>query len=480
MVGPPNIPIKDTILSFEFSKFFNLLSTSESIYRTPDTPLRFFFFLLSIIFFIQMILAKKMINQLPKYLDKPVSILCYLFLLTILISDDLYNYIAIILIVLSLVYILLFSENDLTKDEFILLSGYVFVFMIPFWSSLFHSTSLAEIDNYLRFLFAVPVFLTLRHIKFSLNDLYTSINLASFFIGIFALYSLIFLGETRVRGFTSTAVIFGNISLLFSLFSLLSLKYYSDKGKSILLPLLASSFAFFAWASTGSRGSILLILIMIILLFTKDFRKSVLIPGKALLAITVTVFIIFINSSTFSRYINAYESTYNYFTDGSGFYWAHVDSIVPRINIWKGVIILINDNFYTGIGLDNFNSSLASVISQKKSPPIRPASDNLNAGMNHAHNQYLDIFAKTGVFGFLSLIYFIISHFYYFYRQSRASVNIDGYQILPMIGILSTYGYMTYMISHSILSHQQSTLFMTLLLIILSGIIGSKIRSVKL
>jgi O-antigen ligase len=154
----------------------------------------------------------------------------------------------------------------------------------------------------------------------------------------------------------------------------------------------------------------------------------------------------------------------------------HSDSIVPRINIWKGSVILIKKNIASGVGLNNFNSSLAEEIKLKNIKPMRNFSNNPTAGMNHAHNQYLDIFVKTGIFGFFALIFFIIMNLYFFYDRYKSSGDHDA-KLLSLLGVVSIFGYMSYMLTHSVLSHQLSTLFMTLLLTILSAIITNKIRS---
>jgi O-antigen ligase len=234
---------------------------------------------------------------------------------------------------------------------------------------------------------------------------------------------MLVLKEYRVRGFTSTALIFGNISLLFSLFSFLSIRHYLNNNKNIIFPIVASGASFFAWGATGSRGSIILIIVFIILLMTKPFKKILNLSTKLALAITLVAFIIFINSFALARYINAYESKYNYITEDSKFNWMHSDSIVPRLSIWKGSKNIISDNILLGVGLNNFNIELEKQISEKKIKPIRydygsgPSQKrvpNLTAGLNHAHNQYLDIFVKTGVFGFLVLIFFITMNLYFF------------------------------------------------------------------
>jgi O-antigen ligase len=186
--------------------------------------------------------------------------------------------------------------------------------------------------------------------------------------------------------------------------------------------------------------------------------------------------VILVNPSVIERFSNAYDSTYNYMIDGSPHHWKHSDSIVPRVNIWKGSMLMIEENFITGIGLNNFNESLGQKIKIGKIQPIRAASNNLTDGQNHAHNQFLDIFAKTGLFGFLSLIFFMMIHLYFFYRSYNLSHNNIETKYLSLFGVISVVGYIFYMSTNSILSHQLSTLFMILLFIILSGMITNRLE----
>ena len=127
---------------------------------------------------------------------------------------------------------------------------------------------------------------------------------------------------------------------------------------------------------------------------------------------------------------------------------------------------MINDHMILGVGLNNYTKSLDSLIKTGKVQPIRNDRCNYTAGMNHAHNQYLDIFAKTGIIGFLTLIYFIGMNYYHFYHNIKNNEdNTPGF-----MGALVLVSYASYMMYHTILSHQQSILFLTFTLAILAGL----------
>jgi len=353
------------------------------------------------------------------------------------------------------------------------LSSYMFIFLYPFFQSLLIPADFSEVDNYLRFLFAVPVYLMMRNISISKTTILYSVNIISIFIGIAALYYLIFFNNIRVRGFTSTSAIFANISLLFSLISFFTLKdFYLAHKKHIYIPILGTIFALAAWSSTESRGSLIAVLfILIFILINKELRNKYIINNIKFTIISLFLFSsVFYYSGSMTRINNAYTSTHNYIYDNSSHYWKHKSSIVPRLNLWHASINMINDHMILGVGLNNYTKSLDSQIKTGKVQPIRNDRSNYTAGMNHAHNQYLDIFAKTGIIGFLTLIYFIGMNYYHFYRNIKNNEdNTPGF-----MGALVLVSYASYMMYHTILSHQQSILFLTFTLAILAGLSYSK------
>jgi O-antigen ligase len=222
------------------------------------------------------------------------------------------------------------------------------------------------------------------------------------------------------------------------------------------------------WMLTGQRGLlIVLILFILYLLFTKS--KSLLWTNKKPLIFISTFLIIFsFTSPLFDRISNSIDSTYNFIVYDSSHDWKEKDSIVPRISIWKASVNIISENSFYGIGLDNFNENLENQILNKKINPIRDSAFNKSAGMNHAHNQYLDVYVKTGIFGLITLLIFIYGNIKYF----KNGLNLDKSEdnLISLIGLLSVYTFSIIMLFQTFLAHQQLTLFMCLMLIIISSI----------
>jgi O-antigen ligase len=69
---------------------------------------------------------------------------------------------------------------------------------------------------------------------------------------------------------------------------------------------------------------------------------------------------------------------------------ADTASFMIRVTYWKVGLTMIQDNFWTGVGLGNFGTAYAKY-------------QYLGAGdVQAAHNAYLQFFCETGVFGFLA------------------------------------------------------------------------------
>ena len=260
--------------------------------------------------------------------------------------------------------------------------------------------------------------------------------------------------------------------------SLLTIKrLYEVKSRYAYMSIIGVIAALFAWSTTGSRGSIVAILfILILIIFNKTLRKEYLYFNiKYITIITLLFGLFFYNSGSLTRMQNAYESTYNYIYDDAQHHWRHKDSIVPRLNLWNGSLNMIYDNTMLGVGLSNYNNELNNQIIAGKIEPIRQDRSNYTAGMNHSHNQFLDIFAKTGIIGFLTLMYFVLSNYYYFYHNLKNNRdNVAGF-----MGLVVLTSYLSYMMYHTILSHQQSILFMTFSLAILAGLSYSNAHKKK-
>ena len=95
---------------------------------------------------------------------------------------------------------------------------------------------------------------------------------------------------------------------------------------------------------------------------------------------------------------------------------------------------------------------------------IRKDFKNPTAGLNHAHNQYLDIFAKMGIFGFILLILFLLININFFHQKFKSSSLLK--QNVALFGMSTIVMYMSHMMTHAVFSHHHSTIFMLMVLIL--------------
>ena len=467
--GPEGAAFKQSLLNLDFTKFHLLAEETDSYFRVPNTPLRISLFIFSFyIMYASLRIPLKRNLKLSSSSIKIINYLIFLFLLLNLITNNGSNLIFILLFLISTVYILLmkntFSDNY-SNIEIMLLSTMSLMFFISIFSSIYHGSSLKEIDNYSRFLLFIPIYLLLRDIKINVVALYFIINISSIIIGLVALYYFFVIGESRVSVYSSSAIIFGNISLLFMVFSYLTLKPLRDLTKPLLLPILGIFFAFIAWSLTGTRGSLLGLIIVLLLFFSKQYRDNIFIPSFKAIVTSILFFgIVISQTNNFNRFVEGYNSGYNYIVHGEETNWKNPDSIMPRLIIWKGSYNIVKDNYILGVGLDKFNESLLQQIQEKKIPMIRKDFKNPTAGLNHAHNQYLDIFAKMGIFAFLTLVFFILINLVFFH--SRLQSTASKKQSIALFGMTTIIMYAGHMMTHVVFSHHHSTIFMLMVLIL--------------
>jgi len=231
-----------------------------------------------------------------------------------------------------------------------------------------------------------------------------------------------------------------------------------------------------------------LIVSLIILTLFKTSRIQFFVQCKKISFIIISSFIlVFIFSNSHTRIVDAYEISYNYYSGNTQHHNANKstsNSVIPRLSLWEGSKNIISDNTLLGVGLNNFNRELEKQIHDKKINPIRydygsgdsqKRVSNLTAGLNHAHNQYLDIFVKTGLFGFVTLIFFLTANLVFFINY----YSKDNKNIYARFGITSIIMYMLFMLTHTITSHHQSTIFMVMFMVILAGLCNNFLKRKK-
>ena len=453
------------ILDLEFTK--------DNIFKIPHTFLRFILFTAGYLLLIYSFFRPLSEESTPHSLMRVVGTYSiFLFFILNLITPNGLNSVALILTIVSIFYILLYKKYillNLNEKLLLLLSVLLFYFFIS--SAAYHNSHLREIDNYARFLFAIPVYLFLRDIKFKPMLIFNIINISSILIGLFAIYLYILGEQNRVYGFTSTATIYGNISMLHLLLSFMLFLHAKKTSASIVLPLAGAMFATFAVILSASRGPLLAIPFIFLFLILNN--KVLLFKIKYILVGFIIILLLLYSSGISQRMIDGYDDIRSQNLNNLVTSWKKTGSIIPRLIIWQGTVNMIKEQPYWGVGLDNFNENLTKQINAKKIPAIRIDPSNPSAGFNHGHNQYLDLFAKTGVFGFIIFLLLLLIYLRVFFMA--LSYGKDT-MVFGTLGITTVISYFAFMLTHVVLAHQQSILFMLYTLTIFASIISNRIK----
>ena len=283
LFGNHETPVKQLFYDFDFFKIANILLSNNNIFRPPDTPLRFAIFGLSLGLLLSSFFIKcSTYREAPKIVSQMIISFISIFFITLLVTDSIYNIAAIMLLIISILYAIYYSKKKYQRYEILLIGTYILIFTYPFYNALFNLSSLSELDNYLRFLFVIPVYITLREIDIKLHHLLIVFGLSSLIAGIFAIYQYIF-SSTPISGFSSSTSVFASIILFFSLVSLLSISQFDNKRTRYFF-ISAFSLGIIGWLLTGQRGLFLIIIFFILyLLFSKS--RSIMIAEKRSLGV---------------------------------------------------------------------------------------------------------------------------------------------------------------------------------------------------
>lgn len=212
--------------------------------------------------------------------------------------------------------------------------------------------------------------------------------------------------------------------LLSSLPFFLILNEYLNKNKKIILMLTALinvSFLLF----TRNRGAIVILIVITILYFVfiltrKDRKQRLKNVTAALLVLLVSFLISLIPVKGTERpYI---DST------ASSFFDPEFKSNVFRIKFWETSLQMIEENPLTGVGVLKWSGYYPKYFGEYFND------DNLTYIHNvHAHNDFLEVFAESGVAACLVFlfIYFIVA--YVLFRKIKANSNYFYFLLVFLI-----------------------------------------------
>jgi len=174
------------------------------------------------------------------------------------------------------------------------------------------------------------------------------------------------------------------------------------------------------------------------------FYKKKLIP----ILIIILIIVIILSPATIQNRIKSMTDLHNN------------RSNLGRIALWKGAVLMFSDNPFNGVGLNNFNESYNDGYRQPNT-----------AADSHAHNNYLNILAETGLIGFFAFAYLVFVILKYLYNNYKSiSGKFSKGFILSIfssfIGVFIIQGFTEYNFSKSVVGRSMWFLLALTLVII--------------
>lgn len=105
-------------------------------------------------------------------------------------------------------------------------------------------------------------------------------------------------------------------------------------------------------------------------------------------------------------------------------------SLSVRFQVWETGIVMIKENWLTGIGLGQFRDQYLDFASRIFAPPMELA-------ILHAHNLYFQFWINLGIIGLIGIIWLIVK----FYLLIKNNLNFDAILIVAAFSSIIIHGF---------------------------------------
>lgn len=379
-----------------------------------------------------------------------LSVLVFLFPALILAFSWGHYLIAILLIVYSIFLLIRENNNKLVAMELDKLFLVLAVFPVILLASMYiKNGSWQGVDYTLKWFFLIPVALVLRNYKVRFSFFVYGIALGCFLSGMGAIFDVYVNGQERAGSYITNQIPYGQIAAILAGFSLLLFMRSSGFGERFLW-IMAFFSAFVATLLSGSRGALLGLCVILLLFMWWLVKKSLrnLFWCVAYMFILLGIVLIFPQSE---RLLDTIKDYYAY-SEGM-----LSSSVGERIELLKAASHMFGDNPFLGVGAGNFSVNLEYLVGNGVVSPVI-------SGYSHAHSQYMDLLAVSGLFGFIGFLISFGGVFYFFYKKFLSSTGVRYYASL--MGMMLVLMMMIFGVFHVIYAHNISVVFYFMMLLL--------------
>ncbi|MGB3433826.1 O-antigen ligase family protein [Achromobacter sp.] len=308
----------------------------------------------------------------------------------------------------------------------------------------------SELEKLLRFALALPVlWLLLRAPQHWLKHIQWSILIGALAGSAMLIVTMTLWGREAVVeiGGRYNAVAFANMTLMFGMMSLLSIKWGPSKPwPHFATGLKVLAFGMSVWATwlsqTRSSWMLLPILALVFLLGLRGWSRR----HKAYCALAVSVALVVSAAGLwhFSSRMQAVKTDLQDFTTSTD----RDSSLGIRLQLWRASIEMFKKSPVVGVGPSNFRKELAEL--EKRGVVSREVVE----GYGEPHNDLLAALSGYGLLGLLSILALYLVPAYVFLRRLASDDRVI--RVGAQLGLLFCLGYCAFSLTEMMFRNMRS------------------------
>lgn len=314
------------------------------------------------------------------------------------------------------------------------------------------------VDKPLRPLLAAVALLALLRYPPRLAWVWSGLVLGALGAGSWAAWQKLVVGVARAEGHTYV-IQFGNLSMLLGVLCLAGLGFAHGRRHRRLwlaLMLLGAGAGILGSLFSGSRGGWVGFPVILLVLY-RGYGDRLATRWKAALAVGIlaaaSAVYLLPQTGVQQRVHQAIDDVSRYVSGES-----QTSSVGARFEMWKGASRLILDKPLLGWGDGGYQAGMQALAEAGVIHPGVTVYD-------HAHNEFIDTFAKQGIIGLLALLALYLVPMRLFSRRLETADLTQ--RSVAIAGILLPVAYIDFGLSQAFLSHNSGIMMYGFLLVVL-------------
>lgn len=371
---------------------------------------------------------------------------------------------AVLLMAASLYYLALRPAISLARDDKIMVSLLLIVFLAGAISWLYHGNDLSSMDMPSRYLLAIPIFLLMLAHPVKLAWLNAGFVVGALAAGAVAAWDRYSLGEVRAAGFTG-GIQFGDLALMMAVFcaaGFVACGRLFCKPRlwrvALLLGVVGGSYASIL---SGARGGWVALPFVILVFCTAYLRRSNVKWVAASLLGVMAVSMIAVSTLPMleSRFELAVKDVQMYRQGNTA------TSLGARFEIWRALKVIIPQKPLMGWSEADYETEKERLVA---SGAFSPAVTKLA----NTHNTFLELWVLQGLLGLVPVLALVVLSLVYFGRRLRSADPVAQY--LAVSGVLLVGCFTIFAQTQMMLGRNNTLLFFIVALLTFWGALRSR------